>query len=273
MFHHLISLVLEGALHVVALPTQLNRILDLGTGTGIWAIDMADAHPSAHVIGVDLSPIQPGWVPPNCVFEVDDLEKPWLWKEPFDFIHSQNIAQGIRDWPLYMKRIYDNLTPGGVVQLLEARMFFESDDDSLPKGGAVEQYFDAFKKASVIAGIKDQADGMEANLRELGYEDVRTVVKKMPIGPWPKDPKKKEQGRWGMAIVEQGFKAYGSAMFTRLLGMSLEEADELCDNAFKECRQRGVHSYNAQYDPTPVLAVHVLTAFLGSLSRDVNPSP
>ena len=46
-------------------------------------------------------------VPPNCVFEVDDITKPWMWKEPFDYIHSANIAQGIRDWPEYLKRMYE----------------------------------------------------------------------------------------------------------------------------------------------------------------------
>lgn len=33
--------------------------LDIGTGTGIWAIDFADEHPETTVIGTDLSPIQP----------------------------------------------------------------------------------------------------------------------------------------------------------------------------------------------------------------------
>lgn len=45
-------------------------------------------------------------VPPNCAFNVDDLETPWIFKAPFDFIHSSNLAQGIRDWPNYIKLIY-----------------------------------------------------------------------------------------------------------------------------------------------------------------------
>lgn len=44
-------LVVRGELHRApitrnSLPT---RILDLGTGTGIWAIDMADKYPDAEV--------------------------------------------------------------------------------------------------------------------------------------------------------------------------------------------------------------------------------
>lgn len=42
MAHHTASLALDGALHVVKLPEKLERVLDLGTGTGIWAIDMAE---------------------------------------------------------------------------------------------------------------------------------------------------------------------------------------------------------------------------------------
>ena len=42
MIHHAISLMLGGALHVVELSNSLRRVLDCGTGTGIWAIDMAE---------------------------------------------------------------------------------------------------------------------------------------------------------------------------------------------------------------------------------------
>lgn len=26
-------------------------------------------------------------MPPNCIFEVDDILREWTWKEPFDLIH------------------------------------------------------------------------------------------------------------------------------------------------------------------------------------------
>jgi methylase of polypeptide subunit release factors len=44
---------LDGKLFLAPLRT-IHRVLDIGTGTGIWAIDFADAFPSAHVIGEDL---------------------------------------------------------------------------------------------------------------------------------------------------------------------------------------------------------------------------
>src|ERR1700743_1076748 len=47
--------------HLAPLGPNIQKALDVGTGTGIWAIDFADEFPSAQVIGTDLSPIQPSW--------------------------------------------------------------------------------------------------------------------------------------------------------------------------------------------------------------------
>lgn len=61
--HHEIMLLVAGRkLHAAPVNTsKAHRVLDLGTGTGIWAIDYAHQNPSAKVIGLDLSPIQPNW--------------------------------------------------------------------------------------------------------------------------------------------------------------------------------------------------------------------
>lgn len=57
--HHIFGLLI-GELHLAPL-TCPQKILDLGTGTGLWAMDAAEMYPSAEVIGTDLSPTQPNW--------------------------------------------------------------------------------------------------------------------------------------------------------------------------------------------------------------------
>lgn len=87
---------------------------------------MADDFPSAEVIGVDLSPIQPGWydsrpflsfilprthltrVPPNLRFIIDDVNQNWGFPEnSFDFIHVRGLAGSVEHWPTFLRRCYE----------------------------------------------------------------------------------------------------------------------------------------------------------------------
>ncbi|KAE9567160.1 hypothetical protein CGMCC3_g16690 [Colletotrichum fructicola] len=90
-----------------------HRVLDVGCGIGMWAIDFGEEHPESEVIGVDLSPVQPGFTPPNVHYEIDDLEEEWSFSRKFDYIHSMMMTGAFRDWPNFHRQAFENLNPGG----------------------------------------------------------------------------------------------------------------------------------------------------------------
>jgi ubiquinone/menaquinone biosynthesis C-methylase UbiE len=123
MFHHLFGILLGGRLHLAPLDNP-QRILDIGTGTGIWALDIAAEFPSAEVIGTDLSPIQPLWVLPNVQFIVEDAESEWVYAEnSFDYIHSRCMMGSIKDWDKLLEQAFFCLRPGGYIESAEFPFF------------------------------------------------------------------------------------------------------------------------------------------------------
>jgi len=80
------------------------NIIDLGTGTGLWASLVADwfdgsLRPLANVIGVDLAPQQDSSVQTNLCFEVDDITNDWTMHTLFDLVHIRMLWGVINDWP------------------------------------------------------------------------------------------------------------------------------------------------------------------------------
>jgi hypothetical protein len=64
--------------------------VDLGTGSGKWVLEVANEYPSTRVIGMDLSPIQPTFVPTNAEFIVEDVNQGIsLSDASTDVVHSR----------------------------------------------------------------------------------------------------------------------------------------------------------------------------------------
>lgn len=82
--------------------------MDVGTGTGLWAISYGETYPDATVIGTDLSPMQTHYLPSNVTFEVEDLEhEEWDLGGSFSFIHVRNMLGSIRDWKDFLRKTYE----------------------------------------------------------------------------------------------------------------------------------------------------------------------
>ncbi|KAK1712369.1 hypothetical protein BDP67DRAFT_490276 [Colletotrichum lupini] len=84
------------------------------------ARDFADMYPSTEVIGVDISPIQPDWVPPNCKFQIDDIEQPWTWPmSHFDYVHISHLEGSVAEWPALYAQAFAHIKSGGFVEVKE----------------------------------------------------------------------------------------------------------------------------------------------------------
>ncbi|KAF8243602.1 S-adenosyl-L-methionine-dependent methyltransferase, partial [Wilcoxina mikolae CBS 423.85] len=229
--HHCFKTVFS-SIHTAPLNTlkPLTRILDLGTGTGRWAIDLAYDYPSAKVTGVDLSPIQPSWIPPNCDFEIDDIESPWtVAPGSVDYIHARCLLGAVKDWPGLLAQVFTALRPGGLVEIMDVAVMFSPM-------GVVGGEYDEFLKA-----------GMEAMGREvIGVGDVPGLLTaggfvglserrgRIPIGSWPVQPQLKELGRMWRECVLAGLEGGAMATLTRGLGWSREDVEVLVGNLRRE---------------------------------------
>ena len=118
----------------------------------IWAIDVADNFPNAEVIATDLSPIQPKWVPPNLEFQIDDCESDWSFSKPFDFIHLRILGGSLADWPKLIDNVYNNLAPGGYIEIADWETYSRTDDDSLPDESALNKWQIELNEAAVKFG-------------------------------------------------------------------------------------------------------------------------
>ncbi|KAJ9616825.1 hypothetical protein H2200_000544 [Cladophialophora chaetospira] len=249
LHHHVFRLALGGRLVRAPISTSPQRVLDFGTGTGIWAMDFGDEFPSAQVIGTDLSPIQPDWVPPNVKFYVDDIESDWVDADGgefgYDFIHGRAMSGSIKDWDRLYHQALQSLRPGGWLEMQEYETWLESDDDvDLTQAPYLKQWQDEVNRGSTVFGKElDIAKEQKQRLIEAGFVDVRDDVYKVPVGTWPREPKLKELGKFQMAQVCSAIEPFALGFLTHALNWSEDECHVLVARVVKELQNKQNHFY------------------------------
>lgn len=109
-------------------------ILDVGCGTGRWAMEMAQQFPQARVIAGDIAPPTPGEslghgvavIPPNVEFHVFDATHPLPFADgSFDFIYIRLLYSVLPApaWEPLIRELARICRPGGWIESLEALPF------------------------------------------------------------------------------------------------------------------------------------------------------
>lgn len=238
--------------------TNPRSILDIGTGTGKWAIEMADRFPDAEILGTDLSPIQPEWNPPNVSFLVDDANEEDWGSQRYDYIHTRMLLGAFEHFETIIKRSFEYLEPGGYMESQELwpRVYCNDDDDDdedengqsfpapVPGTSSCEKHQTSDSRAvdpstnkfvewlSHLSTAARQvhrpleiATSLKQQYISAGFEDVHELILKLPIGPWPKDPQFKLVGKFWQQVLHDGLQGLCLAFFHRAFGWSLEEIE------------------------------------------------
>ncbi|TDZ47428.1 Secondary metabolism regulator LAE1 [Colletotrichum trifolii] len=234
---------------------KTHRILDVGTGTGVWAVDMGDLFPNAEIIGNDLSAIQPSWVPANVKFEIDDVESEWVGTEKYDYIFVRHMLISISDWPRLMKNIFDNLNPGGWVEFQDLDGLYYSDDGSYKETHETWKWNkELIDTCESIGRTSRPGPQLRGWVEEAGFENITHQRFKCPLGPWAKDPFYKDIGMLNLVQLLEGLEAFSLKVFCDVLGWTKEATmvmlasvrNELKENAFN-----GIFDHHVVYAQKP----------------------
>ncbi|KAK1755495.1 S-adenosyl-L-methionine-dependent methyltransferase [Echria macrotheca] len=240
---HEIMTQVQGGLYTAPVDKEkTKRILDIGTGTGIWAISVAEDFPKATVIGNDLSATQPNFVPPNVRFEVDDVEDPWVHSDKFDFIFCRYMAASIHDWPKLVGSVFENLHPSGWAEFQDFDLQYYSEDASLSPSHPLLIWISTLLDAARLLG-RDPNPGskLEGWVRAAGFVSVRHRRFRIPIGAWPRDERLKTVGAWNLMQIENGLEGLSMRLFTGVLKWEEEDVRVLLDKVRRDLRDPRIH--------------------------------
>ncbi|PHH61259.1 hypothetical protein CDD81_637 [Ophiocordyceps australis] len=221
--HHFITMLKGDRLFEAPITSSPTRILDVGTGTGIWVIDMADTYPAAEVVGTDISPIQPTWVPPNCVFQIEDAQLEWTYRpNSFDFVHIRALYGSIADWGYLYRQAFEATKPGGWIEDFEFNITLYSDtpevrdnDNHIFKRWS-RVFLEAFDRIGRTARI-GLAGNMVSLMEQAGFANAVQQSIQVPVGGWSSDARLKQVGFYNLAFLEESLEGFALFMLKEIM--------------------------------------------------------
>ncbi|KAI1499756.1 S-adenosyl-L-methionine-dependent methyltransferase [Biscogniauxia marginata] len=240
--HQLFTISIGGKLHLCPLPENPGRVLDIATGTGIWAIEFAIKNPESEVTGTDLSPIQPQYLPENCRFEIDDAEDEWTFSKPFDFVHGRALMSCFNDPGRVIRHAFEHLAPGGYIELQDA-LFPMNWIGEPPTQSALYRWNERMLEGVQRLGRSwSNVQHYGRYFAEAGFEGIVDRRYYWPTSPWAKGRHYKTVSLYFQEDMIAGLEAM-SLKVLGILGMSPAQVREFVEEVKRDFRDLNMHAY------------------------------
>ena len=217
-----------------------NSILDVGSGTGRWAHEMATQFPRSKVFGLDIdasSSREDNTIPTNYRFVAGNVLKELPFPDmTFDFVHQRflHMALPVNNWSNVVQELVRVTRPGGWVELVESDLIMQNAGPAIQK--LTEWGFDVARTRGIDPRVSIKIGNF---LNEAGLSNIQTYRIDLPIGSWG--------GRLGN-LTASDMISYNQAMKPKIIEhfkVSSEEYDRISLMMRKEWESN--HSYFSLY--------------------------
>ncbi|KAK4126302.1 S-adenosyl-L-methionine-dependent methyltransferase, partial [Parathielavia appendiculata] len=257
--HEIFNMMFDNRLIFPPIPRP-RRILECGSGSGAWAIEVAEQYPDCEVIGIDVYPYPvPEHTPPNLDFQVDDLNSPSTFPSNyFDLVHSRMMAGGIHSnrWMNYLGDILRILRPGGWCQMVEIYFNAQSDNGTLTSNHALQVWSRSYMQS--IQPAKDPRAPLRLQnwMTQAGFVEVESRLLTLPLSGWPAgatasnvlpDPRENAIGLANRANVQRLLSSLAVYPFSQALNMTDTDIQLLIAQARNEADNPAFKAYFPVY--------------------------
>ncbi|KZL81778.1 methyltransferase domain-containing protein [Colletotrichum incanum] len=224
-----------------------SQVLDYGTGTGIWARQIAESldRRRGQVFGFDAACLQPqkSCLPKNLYILLGDENDAWRQARQYDVVHTRAVFDDSRYWPKFYRDAYHHLKPGGLLEIEAVQWILQSDDGTLPNDSALRHW------AGILYGSKDgkqylDFENTKSQLEAVGFIASEEIIK-LPVSAWDSgaSDEEKEIGDWFNSFLNsvlhtRCFSLYDWGSQDTKLGL-----EGLMAQAREEIRHRQLHTY------------------------------
>lgn len=213
--------------YVAPLSPPVKLMLDVGTGTGIWANDMACLFPGAIVVGIDVTDYsfrEPSQE--NCLLRLGNVLTGLPFPDAFfSFTHQRLLVAGIaaEQWPRVVRELVRVTRVNGWVELVEASSLAEGAG---PATARMQDLLETVSRswgfdATIIRHLGDL-------LLDAGLHHVEMQPIPIPVGEWA--------GRVGQ-MMKQDLLSVLSALkgrYSAQAGISEAEFDQMVQAMVQE---------------------------------------
>lgn len=104
-------------------------VLDIGSGSGLWCMQLAMEFPHVDVIGVDIQQSRPPHIPDNCTFETGDINECLSrYFDVCDLVHCRCMTGAVRNYSVLLRDLCRCLRPGGLIIAGEGDLRIYNED-------------------------------------------------------------------------------------------------------------------------------------------------